>query len=109
MSLSSLKCAVRHLIAMALIVAFPGSMWAQDAQTTPSPRSGSPQASLPQAPAPHQRSEIQNYSKPRGHFPNPLAPYTARQLASPDLTNSPKIDQLMRDGKTYLSLDDAVA
>ncbi len=113
MSLSSLKGAVRHLIAMVLVVAFPASMWAQEAQTAPSQTapsqtSGSSQASLPQAPTPHQRFEMTNYSKPRGYFPNPLAPYTMRQIASPDLTNSPKLDQLMREGKIYLSMDDAV-
>jgi len=119
MSLSSLKGAVRHLVATVLVVAFPAGMWAQDAQTAPSQTtpsqaaagqsSGSPQASLPQAPAPHQRFEMTNYSKPRGYFPNPLAPYTAREISSPDLTNSPKLDQLMRNGKIYLSMDDAVS
>ena len=89
MSLSSLKGAVRHLVATVLVVAFPAGMWAQDAQTAPSQTtpsqaaagqsSGSPQASLPQAPAPHQRFEMTNYSKPRGYFPNPLAPYTDRK------------------------------
>src|SRR5260370_19576 len=119
MSLSSLKGAVRHLVATVLVVAFPAGMWAQDTQTAPGQTtpsqaaagqsSGSPQASLPQAPAPHQRFEMTNYSKPRGYFPNPLAPYTAREISSPDLTNSPKLDQLMRNGKIYLSMDDAVS
>ena len=113
MSLSSLKGAVRHFVAMVLVVAFPAGMWAQEAPAAPSQSassqsSGSSQTSLPQAPAPHQRFEITNYAKPRGYFPNPLAPYTARHMASPDLTNSPKIDQLMSNGKIYLSMDDAV-
>ena len=104
---------------MVLVVAFPAGMWAQDAQTTPSQTapgqaassqsSGSSQANLPQAPAPHQRFEMTDYSKPRGYFPNPLAPYTVREISSPDLTNSPKLDQLMRNGKIYLSMDDAVS
>jgi outer membrane protein TolC len=119
MSLSSLKCAGRHLVAMVMVITFPASMWAQDAppasgqtaasQTAASQTSGSSQTGLPQAPAPRRRFEVTNYSKPRGYFPNPLAPYTAREIASPDLTNSPKIDQLMRGGKIYLSMDDAVA
>ncbi len=119
MSLSYMKCAVRHLVAMVLVIAFPAGMWAQDAQpassqaapsqTASGQSGGSSQANLPQAPAPHQRFEITNYSKPRGYFPNPLAPYTARSVSSPDLTNSPKLEQLMRDGKIYLSMDDAVA
>jgi outer membrane protein TolC len=50
-----------------------------------------------------------NYSKPRGYFPNPIAPYTQREIPPPDLTNSPKLSQLMRDGKIYLSMDDAIA
>jgi outer membrane protein len=109
MSLSSLKGAIRHLIAMVLVVAFAVGMWAQEAQPAPSQTGASSQANLPQAPAPHQRFEMTDYSKPRGYFPNPLAPYTAREIASPDLTNSAKIDQLMRNGKIYLSMDDAVA
>jgi len=119
MSLSCLKGAVRHLVATVLVVAFPAGMWAQDVQTAPSQTapsqatagqsSGSSQANLPQAPAPHQRFEMTNYSKPRGYFPNPLAPYTASEISSPDLTNSPKLDQLMRNGKIYLSMDDAVS
>src|SRR5512140_1675002 len=50
-----------------------------------------------------------NYCKPKGYFPNPIGPYTGREIAAPDLTNSPRLDQLMRDGKIYLSMDDAVA
>ena len=113
MSLSSVKIAVRHLVAMVLVGAFPAGMWAQDAQTAPSQASSSPssssQGSLPAAPAPHRPFEVKDYSKPRGYFPNPLAPYTEREMAAPDMTNSPRLDQLMRNGKIYLSMDDAVA
>jgi outer membrane protein TolC len=38
-----------------------------------------------------------------------LQPYTPQELAPPNLGNSPRIDSLMRDGKIYLSIDDAVA
>ncbi len=50
-----------------------------------------------------------NYSQPVSHFPNPIGPYTARHLAAPNLANTARIDQLMHDGKLYLSLDDAIA
>ena len=33
----------------------------------------------------------------------------AQEVAQPNLGNSPRIDSLMRDGKIYLSIDDAVA
>jgi outer membrane protein len=108
MSLSSVKLAVRHLVAIVLVGAFPFGMWAQDAQRTPSQASSSP-SSLPPAPAPHSAFEMKDYSKPRGYFPNPLAPYMEREMPAPDMTNSPRLDQLMRDGKIYLSMDDAVA
>ena len=82
-------------------------MWAQDAQTPPAQTPAASQPSLPAAP--HQRNEVMNYSKAKGYFPNPIGPYTAVEVPAPDLTNSTKIDQLMRDGKIYLSMDDAVA
>jgi outer membrane protein TolC len=52
---------------------------------------------------------LQDYSKPRSAFPRILRPYQAQEVAQPDLGNSPRIDALMRDGKIYLSIDDAVA
>ncbi len=108
MSLSFMQSQLRKVMAIALVCAFPSSMWAQDAQAAP-PQAASSQTALPAAPSSHARSEMVNYSKPRGYFPNPLAPYTAREIAPPDLANSPKLEQLMRDGKIYLSMDDAVA
>ncbi len=38
-----------------------------------------------------------------------LAPYTARHVAPPNLANTPRIDQLLHDGKLYISMNDAVA
>src|ERR1700716_1402836 len=50
-----------------------------------------------------------NYSKPASHFPNPIGPYMPRHLAPPNMSNTGRIDQFLRDGKLYLSLDDAIA
>ncbi|HTS09447.1 MAG TPA: TolC family protein [Candidatus Eisenbacteria bacterium] len=50
-----------------------------------------------------------NYSKPVSHFPNPIGPYTPRYVPEPNLSNTPRIMSLMRDGKLYLSLNDAIA
>jgi outer membrane protein TolC len=50
-----------------------------------------------------------NYTKPVSHFPNPIGPYTPRHLGAPNLANTARIDQLMHDGKLYLSLNDAIA
>jgi outer membrane protein TolC len=43
---------------------------------------------------------------PRSH--NPLSAYSADTVPQPDLTNSPLLTQLIRDGKLYLSLNDAI-
>ncbi len=51
----------------------------------------------------------QDYSKSAPIFPNVAAPYTPRRVPMPNLANSPRVDQLLRDGKFMLSLDDAIA
>ncbi len=40
---------------------------------------------------------------------NPFSAYTSVQIPPPPLANSPRLDQLIRDGKLYLSLKDAIA
>ncbi len=50
-----------------------------------------------------------DYSKPQPAFPTLLAPYTAREVPAPSFSNTPRINQLLRDGKLYLSLSDAIA
>jgi outer membrane protein TolC len=82
--------------------------WAQDATQVPSAPSAQMQAQTPQ-PSKSQPFDVKEYAQPRSHFPNPLAPYTARHVAPPNLANTPRIDQLMRDGKIYISMNDAVA
>src|SRR5580704_3279022 len=69
---------------------------------------------LPQAPAPtpteplYLRDTGVDYTKPKSHFWNPIAPYTPMNYPAPSLGNTPKLEQLLRDGKIYLSLPDAV-
>ena len=70
--------------------------WAQEPPAAPQPAADKP---LP----------VMNYAEPVSHFPNPMGPYSARHLAPPNLANTPRIDQLMHDGKVYLSLNDAIA
>ncbi|HET9743907.1 MAG TPA: TolC family protein [Terriglobales bacterium] len=50
-----------------------------------------------------------NYANGSGYFHNPFAPYKAKEVPPPNLSNSPRIDQLMHDGKIMLSMSDAVA
>jgi len=101
--------ALRALSAVAVLsfVFVPGSLWAQ--QATPAAPSQAAPPSAPQPPAQPQLIHLRDYSQPRSAFPNLLQPYTAQDLAKPNLGNSARIDGLMHDGKIYLSIDDAVA
>src|SRR5260370_4906501 len=46
------------------------------------------------------------FDMPKSH--SPLSAYSADHVPQPDLTNSPLLTQLIRDGKLYLSLNDAI-
>src|ERR1700735_15598 len=77
--------------------------WGQEPPATPTPAAAQ---NAPEArPVP-----VMNYAKPAvSHFPNPIGPYLARSVGEPNLANTARIDQLMHDGKLYLSLNDAIA
>jgi outer membrane protein len=79
------------------------SGWAQDSSPVPSA------PSVQMAVSSSQPFDVKEYAKPKSHFPNLFAPYTPRQVAPPNLSNTARIDQLMHDGKLYLSINDAVA
>ncbi|HEV2732188.1 MAG TPA: TolC family protein [Terriglobales bacterium] len=104
MLLSSLNAALRRTTALALAVFLSLPGWAQDAQQTAQPAASQP----PQTPQP-QQFVLKDYSKPRSHFPNPIGPYIPRHVEPPMLSNTPRIEDLLRDGKLYLSINDAVA
>jgi outer membrane protein len=76
------------------------------------------QVGLPQAPQPNStqplylRDTAKDYTRLNAiTFHNPFAPfsiYKATEVPEPRLSNTPKLDDLLRDGKLYLSLSDAV-
>jgi outer membrane protein len=96
----SLQCVFRRILAVVLAGALTATSWAQTA--------AQPAAAVPDGPRP-QRLAVTDYSRPATHFPNPVGPYMARHLPPADLANTPRIEQLLRDGKLYLSMNDAVA
>ncbi len=87
------------LAALACVLPTPRSI-AQATPATPAPQTAS---------APAQAVHLQDYSKPRSAFPHFLQPYQPQEIPQPNLSNSPRVDSLMHDGKIYLSIDDAVA
>jgi len=51
---------------------------------------------------------LEDYTKPKSHLFNFIGPYTPRTVPPPNFSNSPRIDQVVRDGKMYLSLSDTI-
>jgi outer membrane protein TolC len=111
---------------MVSLLAFPAA--AQQANTalsvapvTSGISDGSQQAAAPQqtnqpgapvlnAPEPKKLPQPTHadYSKPVPLFPNPFARYIPREVPPPVFTNSPKVRDLVQNGKIMLSLNDAV-
>ncbi|HEV2576611.1 MAG TPA: TolC family protein [Acidobacteriaceae bacterium] len=69
---------------------------------------------LPQAPAPklteplYLRPTGKDYTEPIPFLPNPLHDYTPTNYPAPRLSNTPDLRDLLRDGKIFLGLNDAV-
>src|SRR5271165_4412738 len=87
---------IRLAMVASLFATLTLACWGQNAPAAP--------VVQPEKPLP-----VLDYAQPVSHFPNPIGPYTARHLAAPNLSNTPRIDQLMHEGKLYLSLNDAIA
>jgi len=113
-----LTSAGRQALALALAAMLSSFSWAQPSDqqpaqpepaATPAAQSQHAVSTVPvEAPQPH-GFELHDYTKPQSHFPNPIAPYTSRRLPEPNLSNTPRIEQLLQNGKLMLSMDDAVA
>ncbi len=74
------------------------------AQSAGEPQQQPGSAGLSNAPSRTDYSAI--FTLPRSH--NPLSAYSPSNAPEPQLTNSPDLNQLIRDGKLYLSLKDAI-
>ena len=99
MPFARITSTVRLAATASLFTTLTFACWAQEAPAAPTPQN-TPEAK----PVP-----ALNFSKPVQHFPNPIGPYTPRGVEAPNLSNTARIDSLMREGKLYLSLNDAIA
>jgi outer membrane protein len=125
------KAAARRLgqLARPILAAFlavlvaGGPVWAQDPGAPPQqPGPARPGLPTPQTPAqevytaPPANPPIPvslgvskyHYTRAPRPFPNLIKPYRPISIPEPLLTNSPRIDQLIHDGKLELTLQDAV-
>lgn len=109
---------VRGLISSVLIIFIavgpsPSLVAQEPSASGQQPAAAQGQSAPPSAPQPQptatKSAQMVDYSKPRSHIFNPIAPYMPRTAPEPSLQNSPRIDQLLREGKILLSLNDAIA
>jgi len=104
-------------LTIASLISSPAFAQAQT-QATPQQSTGQAQDQLPvEAPPSPAPSAVlaralsfgPDYSKGPRFFPNAIAPYEPIHVSEPMLTNAPRLDQLIQDGKLMLSLDDAIS
>jgi outer membrane protein len=108
--------AVRKAFALGLIGLLATASFAQEAATPASPTAtaiSDAVKALPQAPKPQGNAyklySDQNYSRGQSQWPRFWSVWGVRNMPQANFTNTPLIDQVIRDGKMYLSLDEAVA
>src|SRR3984885_15311966 len=101
---AALRLLPLYVAAVAICGIAPTSLQAQQGTPTSSAQS-TPPAPQPATPA----VQLKDYSIPLSAFPRVWQPYRGQQVAQPNLGNSPRIDSIMKDGKIYLSINDAVA
>jgi outer membrane protein len=104
MQLDSLTTALGRMAALILAGTLTTGTWAQESSSMPAAPS---QAKATSQPA--QAEPLIDYTKGRSHFPNPIGPYVGRDVPPPKLANTARIDSLLREGKLYLSMNDAIS
>jgi outer membrane protein len=107
MHLPCLNSALRRAGIVA-VVAISAIACAQDQSAGQSALPQAPQVQPAQTPAP-QTQNLEDFTKARGYFPNPIAPYQPQDLPPADLNNTPRMTSLIKNGTLYLSLNDAIA
>jgi outer membrane protein TolC len=99
-----------RILALSLLCA--GAAFGQATANAPAPASApstpAPSAPTPSIPAPSSQTTpaAARLEMPKSY--SPLHAYAPDRVPEPVLTNSPRLDRLVRDGKLYLSLRDAL-
>jgi outer membrane protein len=102
------------LVGTAPAYAFQAPPQAQPPQAQTNPANPPNAPGLPIEPTPnytqplYMRPSDHDYLKPRGYWPNPLKPYAEMTAPPPNFLNSPRLPDLIKNGKIYLGLSDAI-
>ena len=98
-------------IMLSLVTGVPSGFAQQAAATSPDKQA----SNLPAAPTPtvteplFLRSSSRDFSKPADILGNPINMYRPTPMANANFANSVRLDDLVKGGKIYLSLSDAIA
>jgi len=95
------------LLAALLAVGTLSPAYAQDAPVVQSP-TGEPKPANSPSPTVSLGSSKYNFTRGPRSFPNLIAPYYPISIPEPGTTNTPKLEQMIHDGKLELTLQDAV-
>ncbi len=82
---------------------------AQPRMQTPPPQYQPPSETQGPPPAPARTISLGRHNFSRSFFPDIIGPYEGVHVPEPMLTNTPKIEQLIQNGKLMLSLEDAIS
>jgi outer membrane protein TolC len=111
---SSLFLKLKAAAAISCLLAGTLSGYAQQTAAQANPVGQTNSNGLPPEPIPNftqplfMRPGTIDFTKPRNYWPNPIAPYMATDVPQADFLNSPRLGDLVKDGKIYLSLSDAI-
>jgi len=107
MQRSTVLTAFQRAAALFLAASMVPAGWAQDTHPCPARRRRRCRLNRP---CRRSRSRLMcGSTRNRGGFAQSDRAYTPRHVAPPNLANTPRIDQLLHDGKLYISMNDAVA
>ena len=95
------------LLAAVLAVGTLSPAYAQDAPAVQSP-TGEPKPANSPSPTISLGSSKYNFTRGPRSFPNLIAPYYPISIPEPGASNTPKLEQMIHDGKLELTLQDAV-
>ncbi|MGD0368981.1 MAG: TolC family protein [Acidobacteriaceae bacterium] len=106
---STLFAKLKAVAAISMLLAGTAPSYAQVPQQTAPAAPGLPPEPTPNPTQPlFMRDTPRDFSKPRGYWPNIVAPYSPTTVPPANFLNSVQLDNLVKNGKIYLSLSDAV-
>jgi len=103
----SLSKAAALLCCLTLLTQTVVPVAAQNPQS-PAPSSASPQVPIPPTPAPTSSPGAIPFDQLQRPSRNPIDAYRGKSVPPPNMANSTRLNSLVRDGKLYISLHDAI-